>query len=83
MIDYDVRIGALLQSQKVSPEMQLLHQYKIFINGQTLLKDFSNYHWKTNLTGEVLPVPDHKHSHGPDAVRYAISYSMRAKIRLI
>ena len=58
-------------------------QYKVFINGVNVLNDFKNYHWKTNLTGEVLPVPEDKSNHAVDAVRYAISYSMRAKIQLI
>ena len=58
-------------------------QYDIFICGAKVLEDFKRYHWKTNLTGEVLPVPDHDGSHSIDATRYSISYSMRAKIRLI
>ena len=70
-------------SSSVVQGINRILQYKIFISGENVLKDFAGYHWKTNLTGEVLPVPDHKHSHSPDATRYAISYSMRAKIRLI
>ncbi len=58
-------------------------QYKVFISGQNVLKEFKNYHWRQNLTGEVLPVPEDKSNNAADAVRYAISYSMRAKIQLI
>ena len=58
-------------------------QYKIFINGENVFKEFSAYHWKLNLSGETVPVPDEKNNHSVDAVRYAISFSQRAKIQLI
>ncbi len=58
-------------------------QYKIFLNGKNVLNEFQNYHWKQNLTGELIAVPEDKNDHTADAVRYAISYSMRAKIQLI
>ena len=58
-------------------------QYKIFISGENALKEFKNYHWKQNTGGELLPVPEDKSNHIADAVRYSISYSMRAKIQLI
>lgn len=59
-------------------------QYKIYINGENALNEFKNYHWKINLSGDSIPVPDKTDPHHSiDAVRYAISYSQRAKIQLI
>ena len=58
-------------------------QYKIFLNGDNLVKEFQNYHWRQNLTGELIAVPEDKNDHFADAVRYSISYSMRSKIQLI
>ena len=43
-----------------------------------VIDEFSNYCWKTDrITGNILPVPEDKHNHCIDALRYALEDLMR------
>lgn len=54
--------------------IDLMQDYKIYItkNSPSTIKDFRNYQWKLDRSGKSLNVPEHPHSHSPDAARYAI-----------
>ena len=45
---------------------------------RAVIDEFSNYCWKTDrITGNILPVPEDKHNHCIDALRYALEDLMR------
>ena len=45
---------------------------------RAVMDEFSNYCWKTDrITGNILPVPEDKHNHCIDALRYALEDLMR------
>jgi phage terminase large subunit len=58
-------------------------QHEIYLSGENVSKEFKAYSWKKGQLGEILPIPEDKNNHSPDSTRYALSYSMAAKMRLI
>lgn len=68
-------IGASKGGGSVRAGIDIVQDQKLYITKQSvnLIKDFRNYQWKVDRSGKPLNVPEHEFSHGPDAVRYAIT----------
>ena len=66
--------------------IRFLQRYKIFITRDSVetIEDFRKYKWivdKDTLHPTDKPAPFHDHA--PDAVRYAVSFAQRQKLRII
>lgn len=67
----------------VNHGIQLIQNYKIIVhqkNCPNFKTEILNYCWQKDKNGKMLDKPDHEFSHGPDAMRYAISYELRGDI---
>lgn len=55
--------------------IQLIQNYKIIIDESCteFIKEISNYTWAVGRDGKATDKPDHEFSHGPDALRYAVT----------
>jgi phage terminase large subunit len=75
------RIRASLKGRdSVNAGIDLLKRYKIHIHKDSVnaIQEFRNYKWKEDRTGKLTNMPEDKHNHITDAVRYA-TYSILSK----
>jgi len=75
------RIRASLKGRdSVNAGIDLLKRYKIHIHKDSVnaIQEFRNYKWKEDRTGKLTNIPEDKHNHITDAVRYA-TYSILSK----
>ena len=64
----------------VNAGIDLLKRYKINIvsDSNNAIQEFRNYKWKEDKTGKLTNIPEDKHNHIIDAVRYA-TYSILSR----
>ena len=75
------RIRASLKGRdSVNAGIDLLKRYKIHIYKDSVnaIQEFRNYKWKEDRSGKLTNIPEDKHNHITDAVRYA-TYSILSK----
>ena len=71
---------SLKGKDSVNAGIDLLKRYKLFIHkdSKNAIQEFRNYKWKEDRTGKLTNIPEDKHNHITDAVRYA-TYSILSK----
>ena len=71
---------SLKGKDSVNAGIDLLKRYKIHITSDSTnaIQEFRNYKWKQDRTGRLTNMPEDKHNHITDAVRYA-TYSILSR----
>ncbi len=71
---------SLKGKDSVNAGIDLLKRYKLYIHkdSKNAIQEFRNYKWKEDRTGKLTNIPEDKHNHITDAVRYA-TYSILSK----
>lgn len=90
MIENLKRLGNRVKKAKGGKDtilegLRFIQRYKIHITKTSLnaIKEFRLYRWQLDReTLKPIDKPIDKYNHVPDAVRYALSYAQRAKIRI-
>ena len=60
--------------------LQLLKRHYIHIvSSPNIVKEFNSYKYKTDKDGKILGVPEDKHNHSLDAVRYCVEMELNPK----
>lgn len=71
---------SLKGKDSVNAGIDLLKRYKIHITSDSnnTIQEFRNYKWKQDRSGKLINIPEDKHNHCIDAVRYA-TYSLLSR----
>jgi len=64
----------------INAGIDLLKRYKIHITSDSnnTIQEFRNYKWKEDRSGKLINIPEDKHNHCIDAIRYA-TYSILSR----
>ena len=84
------RLGANTQparkgSKSVSTGLQWLKSNKIVVDSRckAIIANLELYSWKKNAQGEYIEIPEDVNNDSIDALRYAMSYDIMGKIKMI
>lgn len=66
---------------KVIDGIDALKNWRIFIHPrcENVAREFAMYSWRQNQNGESLPIPEDKHNHTIDALRYGVGNALDVK----
>lgn len=64
----------------VNNGIQLVQGLRISMTKRSvnMIKEYRNYLWQTDKDGKILNVPEHTFSHSMDALRYGLTYLLKA-----